>query len=229
MTLKCIVVEDEAIARKGLVEYIRQVDVLDLQGVFKNAIEANTYVQENDLDLIFLDIEMPQIDGLQFLRILKKNVHVIFTTAYSKFALQSFEFDVIDYLLKPISFERFLQAVNKSMRLIDPEGRGASPQRHLFVKDGTEIKRVEIANILYVEAQQNYVKIHTEGGTLMTLMTLKDFASQLYEENFVQTHRSYIVNVDKVTNISGDHVYFSAVEIPISKRMRAEFYKKIKK
>lgn len=228
MKIKCIVIDDEHLARVALVDYIDQVDALELAGVFKNAIQANDFLQQNEVDLLFLDIEMPQLNGLQFLRILNKKMHVIFTTAYSKFALDSFEFDVIDYLLKPISFDRFLQAVNKSLRFIS-KSEAPEQDQYLFLKEGQVIKKVVLSEIIFVETMQNYVRINTEHGTIMVLMPLKELLGLLPEAGFAQTHRSFVVNMNKISSVEEDTVWLSDKSLPISKRMKAAFLKRLKK
>lgn len=228
MKISCIVIDDEFIARRALADYVNKVELLELKGVFKNAMQAGEYLEENEVDLLFLDIEMPQVSGLQFLRKLDRPIYVIFTTAYSKFALDSFEFNVIDYLLKPISFDRFLQAVNKCIPIFDKSST-SEETAFLFLKEGTQLKKVIIADICYVEAMQNYVRIHTEKGSMMVLMTLKELINQLPTTNFLQSHRSFLVNRDKINRIEEHTIYINSNALPISKRLRAEFLKRVKK
>lgn len=227
MKIRCVVIDDEAIARRAIADYVRRIDALELCGVFKSAIEANDFLQKNEVDLLFLDIQMPQLTGIQFLRIFNKDIGVIFTTAYSKYAIESFDFNVIDYLLKPISFDRFLQAVNKAIRYFG-ESNSEKKEDFLFLKEGSTLRKVVISDIEYVEAMQNYIRITLGSESIMALMTLKDFASQLPDDNFVQTHRSFIVNLLKVNRVEDDAVWFGEKSVPISKRNKADFMKKLK-
>jgi len=227
MKIRCIVIDDEAIARRAIADYVRRIDALELCGVFKNAIEANDYLQKNEVDLLFLDIQMPQLTGIQFLRIFNKDIGVIFTTAYSKYAIESFDFNVVDYLLKPISFDRFLQSVNKAVRYFGSSNTDKG-EDFIFLKEGTSLRKVVISEIEYVEAMQNYIRISLGEESVMALMTLKDFSSQLPEDNFVQTHRSFIVNLLKVNRVEDDSVWFGEKSVPISKRNKADFLKKLK-
>ena len=227
MKIRCIVIDDEAIARRAIADYVRRIDALELCGVFKNAIDANDYLQKNEVDLLFLDIQMPKLTGIQFLRIFNKDIGVIFTTAYSKYAIESFDFNVIDYLLKPISFDRFLQSVNKAVRYFGTNNSEKN-EDFIFLKEGTSLRKVVISDIEYVEAMQNYIRVSLGAESVMALMTLKDFASQLPDDNFVQTHRSFIVNLLKVNKIESDTIWFGERAVPISKRNKAEFMKKLK-
>lgn len=227
MKIRCIVIDDEAIARRAIADYVRRIDALELCGIFKNAIEANDYLQKNKVDLLFLDIQMPQLTGIQFLRIFNKDIGVVFTTAYSKYAIESFDFNVIDYLLKPISFDRFLQSVNKAVRYFGNNNSEKS-EDFIFLKEGTSLRKVVLSEIEYVEAMQNYIRISLGRESVMALMTLKDFSSQLPDDNFVQTHRSFIVNLLKINKIESDTVWFGEKAVPISKRNKAEFMKKLK-
>lgn len=224
--IRCVVIDDEAIARTAIAGYVRKVDALELCGVFKNALEANDYLQKNQVDLLFLDIEMPKLTGIQFLRIFNKDVGVVFTTAYAKFALESFDFNVVDYLLKPISFDRFLQAVNKAVRWYG-KSENKAEEEFLFLKEGTNLRKVIIDQIEYVETMQNYIRISTGDTALTVLMTLKDFSAQLPESEFIQTHRSYLVKLDKIESVEDDGVYIGTKKIPISKRSRAEVLRRI--
>ncbi len=227
MKIRCVVIDDEAIARRAIADYVRRIDALELCGIFKNAIEANDFLQKNEVDLLFLDIQMPQLTGIQFLRIFNKDIGVIFTTAYSKYAIESFDFNVIDYLLKPISFDRFLQAVNKAIRYFG-ESNLEKKEDFLFLKEGSTLRKVVISDIEYVEAMQNYIRITLGSESVMALMTLKDFSSQLPDDSFVQTHRSFIVNLLKVNRVEDDAIWFGEKSVPISKRNKADFMKKLK-
>jgi len=232
MSINCIVVDDEAIARKGIERYIKELDFLDLKGVCKNAMQANTLLKEYDIDLIFLDIEMPMISGIDFLKSLKNAPKVIFTTAYSEHAIDSFEFDVIDYLIKPISFEKFLQAANKAYRLIiqenkveDTPNQPEPTEDYIFVKVDKQLIKVSFSEILYIQGMQNYVTIYTKTDKLLTLVPLKKIHEMLPGNYFVQTHKSYIVSVKQVEAIMGNMIMIEKHSIPISRNFKDEVMK----
>lgn len=227
MKIKCLIVDDEALARKGLSEYAKSIDFLEVKGLCKNAVQANMLLKSTQIDLIFLDIEMPLISGMEFLKALSNPPKIIFTTAYSEYALESFEFDVIDYLVKPISFERFLQAVNKAYRLFEestPTGPpAASPdEEYIFVKVDKELVKIELADILFIQGMQNYVNIHTTEEKIMVLVPLKNALSMLPASRFYQVHKSYIAALDKVQAVSGNQLIIDEHKIPISRNLRDE-------
>lgn len=219
--ISCIVVDDESIARNAIVNYVNKVDQLELKGSFKNALETKNFLKGENIDLIFLDINMPYITGIEFLRILPNQPHVIFTTAYSEHALESFEFNVIDYLLKPISFQRFMQSITKTIRVMT--NIIAEERPTLMLKDGSNMLRINIDEILYVEAMQNYIRIFTEIKNHTILMTLKELKSKLSEIDFYQTHRSYIVQLSKIERVEGDLLIIGKYSVPVSKRTKSSF------
>ena len=229
MKIKCIIVDDEAIARKGLEKYIRQIDFLELKGICKNAIQANALVNEKKIDLLFLDIEMPMISGLDFLKSLKDAPKVIFTTAYSEYALDSFEFDVVDYLVKPVSFERFLQAANKAHRLISEktpvEEKGPAPKKEdgfIFIKTDKQLVKIIFKDILFVESMQNYIRIFMGSESHLTLVPLKRIIELLPADDFLQVHKSFLVSKNKVEAIVGNQLIISEHKIPIGRSVREE-------
>jgi len=224
--IKCVVIEDEAIARNAICAYVKKIDELHLVGTFKNGMEAKRYLEKNEVALIFLDINMPHLNGLELLRIFKKHPPVIFTTAYPEHALDSFEFNVVDYLLKPIPFERFLQAVNKALRFI--ENTSTPEEKYLILKEGTRVIKIKIADIDFIEAMQNYIRIHTPNQKITVLMTMKEMMTQLPENDFFQTHRSYIVQLQKITQFDGDEISIGKHTIPISKRTKTKFLDEFK-
>lgn len=219
--LKCIVVDDEKIGREALVGYISKVSELRLVETFSNGLLAKDWLQKNEVDIVFLDIQMPLLTGLEMLRLVKNNPAVIFTTAYPEYALDGYEFNVIDYLLKPISLERFLQSVNKAIRL--HQNNQSKKTEHLILKEGTDIVKIDIASIEYIEAQQNYSHIITGSRKYLILITLKELMKLLPTDLFYQVHRSYIVNLDKVSEIAGDTAVINGIPIPISKRIKGTF------
>ncbi|MBO3698534.1 response regulator transcription factor [Roseivirga sp. E12] len=226
MKLDCIIIDDEPLARDGLRDYVKKVSLLQLVGEFKNAIEAKAFIEEHPVDLMFLDINMPKINGLNFVRSLEEPPKVIFTTAYREFATESYDLDGIDYLLKPISFERFFKAVNKVLELLQPNIEEGT-RDHFFVKvDGT-IKRVLNSEVLYIEGMKDYIKIYlANGSTLITLLSLKQMELAL-PEGFIRVHRSFIVSLRKVGEISGNVLKIAGSDVPMAPNLRAEVMQKV--
>lgn len=221
--IRCIVVDDEPLARRGLEGYIEKIAFLEWEGSFKNALKANEFLMDNEVDLIFLDIEMPEISGIHFLKTHKNLPSVIFTTAYSEYALESYDFDVVDYLVKPISFERFLQAANKASYVRSKrEPNQDELDSFIFVKTDQGLERVMLNEILFVQSMQNYITIFTEHKKLLTLVPLKSFMELLSSNHFVQVHKSYVVSKSKVEGIKGNQIIMGVHKIPISERMRKE-------
>ena len=225
--LKCVVIDDEAIARRALSAYIQKVEELALAQTFKNGLEAKAYLTDHSVDLLFLDINMPFLNGLELLRVVPNHPPVIFTTAYPEHALESFEFNVVDYLVKPITLERFLQAVNKALRRVEQVSK--PEDKFLILKEGAKLVKVSIEAIHFIEAMQNYIRVHTEARNYTILMTMKAVMAQLPEADFFQTHRSYIVQLDKVEQVKGDQLLIGAERIPVSKRSKAEFMERFKR
>lgn len=224
MKLNCLVIDDEPLARDGLEKYISQIDFLDLKAKCKSAIQANELIQKEKIDLIFLDIEMPQLTGLEFLKSLQNPPMVVFTTAYPKYAVEGYQFDVIDYLLKPIAFERFLQAVNKALRLQNRASSSSSnvegESKFIFVKTDTQLVKVRLEDILYVEGMQNYIVFHTSKEQIITLVPLKNIFEMLSDEKYLQVHKSFVVAKSKVEAIVGNQIVIGDHKIPISVRLR---------
>lgn len=214
--LNCLIVDDEPIAREGINSYCKEVSFLNVVALCKNVLQANHYLESNEIDLIFLDINMPIKSGVDWLKDLKKSPSIIMTTAYKEYALQCFGYNVLDYLVKPISFKRFLQAVNK----VNSYYTYTNEKNILFLKSEGQLKKVDAMDILFVEAMQNYIKVVTTKGILITHMPLKSFKDQLPENNFVQTHKSYIVSKFKVDKIVENDVIIGEYKIPISVRLK---------
>lgn len=229
MKLNCIIVDDEALARKGLAKYVADIDFLELRGICKNALEANNILNQEKIDLFFLDIEMPILNGIDFLKTLHKAPKVIFTTAYSEYAIDSFEFDVLDYLLKPISFERFLQSANKAYRLIANtkvstviEVSNTAEDDFIFIKTDKQLVKVMHKDILFVESMQNYVRVFTENDCYITLVPLKKVLEVLPKNQFIQVHKSYVIAKNKVEAIVGNQIIIKENQIPISRNLKEE-------
>lgn len=225
MKLKTIIVEDEPLAREGLKSYIREIDFLDLVGTCENALEANDVISSKNPHLMFLDIQMPKITGLDFLKSLKKPPLVIFTTAYPNYALQGFELDVIDYLVKPYPFDRFLKAVNKAREIHHLKNQKPIEENnkdHIFLKVDNVLRRINFEDIIYIEGMENYVAIHTIEGRFITLMTMKSMEESLPSNEFLRVHKTYMISKPKVKGIVGNEIDMGVKKIPFSRSRRNE-------
>ena len=229
MNIRCIVTDDEPMARKGLQGYIEKIDFLELVAVCENAIELNSVLKQQPVDLLFLDIEMPYMTGIELLKNLSSAPKVIFTTAYDKYALQGFELEVLDYLLKPVSFERFLKAANKAYDYFKLMEAGEQRIDHLFVKADNKLEKVRFDDILFVEALENYIGIYTSGKKIITHSTLKAFQEKLPQQRFLQPHKSYLVAIDKINSIEGNVLHIQQYQVPISKYQKEEVLERIVK
>lgn len=213
--LSCVIVDDEQPALNILIKYVEKTPFLELKMATTNALEAQSYIQLNSIDLVFLDIQMPDLDGISFLTSLSFPPKVIFTTAYDQYALKGYELEVVDYLLKPISFERFLNASNKVLRLINHSEEKGIPDA-VWIKADYQQKKVLLNDILFVEGLKDYVKIHTYSGKITTKLNLKNFHLKLPESQFIRVHRSFIVNISKITSVQKARLYIEEREIPVS-------------
>lgn len=209
-TIKCIVIDDEELARTLLKSYIDKVDFLELIADFENPIDAMQVLKETAIDLVFLDIQMPELKGTDFAKMIDSKTKVIFTTAYSEYALEGFELNALDYLLKPIAFERFLQAINKYKQeetVIDDS---------ITVKSGYDLHKLKYDDILYVESDSEYVNFYIADKKIMSYQTLKSLEKTLPTSTFMRVHRSYIVNKQKVSALKGRDLLIADVKIPVS-------------
>ena len=237
--IKCLVIDDEPIAIEILTKYIGRISFLDLTGVFRDSVEALEFMQAHRVDLVFLDINMPDLNGIQFLNALDHRPMVIFTTAHAEYALESYEYEAIDYLLKPIEFERFLKAVNRALSkfqsfpeseskiLEESPSKAEKSSKTIFIKDGKTIHRVNVKDILYVEGTKNYVTVITTKKEIMTLITMKEMLSRLPENTFFRIHKSYIINFHHVEEIEREQVKIKGKLIPIGNVYREDFFKAI--
>jgi len=217
MKLKCLIIDDEPIARKLLQEYIEETDFLELVGLAEHPLKAAGLIKSTTVDLIFLDINMPKMTGLEFLRSAPDLPMVILTTAYGQYALDGFELAVVDYLVKPFSLERFLKAGMKAFELKQLKaGKVTAPNPaadHFFVKCEGKIEKVVYDELLYVEAMANYVVLHTTNNKLVVYLTIKGILEQLPASIFVQVHKSYIVNIEKINTIEGNMLHLGSAKI----------------
>jgi DNA-binding LytR/AlgR family response regulator len=215
--IKCIIVEDETLAQDVLKSHLQNYGGWELVGVCRNAPEALEALQTQEVDVMFLDIRLPGMSGLNFLRTLTDPPLVVLTTAYAEYAVESYEFSVIDYLLKPISFERFSRAVSKIVdgRLFSSAGHDKLPGDHIFVKSNSKFFKVNFSEILYIEGMKDYLKIHTPEYTLVTHQTMNELEKTLPSRQFIRVHKSYIVAIGHIRTIYGNSVELGKVTIPI--------------
>ena len=239
MTHTCIIVEDEPLARSLLENYIQKVPYLNLIQSFSDPLKALEFLRDNSVDILFSDIQMPEITGITLLKILQKKPLIILTTAYSEYAIEGYELNVLDYLLKPITFERFLKSVEKaSARLNANNGANIeknvldndsvnsiadSIQPYIFVKDGTKLVKIKLSEIMYIEGLKDYVSIYTPTQKVVSLQTLKALELQLPEKQFIRIHNSYIVSLEWIEIIQREKVLIGKVYLPISDTYRKAF------
>ena len=241
--LRCIVVDDEPLALDIIEDYVSKVPFLELVKRTENAIEALQLVQAGGIDLVFLDIQMPELTGIQFLKIANAKAHYILTTAYSQYALESYDLNVSDYLLKPIAFDRFYKAVEKVNNLMKTTEPVAAPQpvvtsspfsaaNHavqdfIFVKTEHKIQKIELDDILYIEGLKDYISIYTKAERVITLQNMKKMEETLPGGQFIRVHKSYIISLDKIESIERSRISICGKIIPIGDTYRDEFFKHI--
>lgn len=227
--MKCIIVDDDPLQRQLLESYIEEVDELTLVGSYESATKALKPIQRGETDLIFLDVEMPNMSGLDLLSTLANAPQVILVTAHEKYALDAFEFDVNDFLKKPIEFTRFLKAVNKVAEKAKHVGDGNRKQEDydMFVKDGTQLVKIPTQSILFINALSDYVKIVTKDKEYAILYTMKNISEKLSPFRFMRVHRSYIVRLDRIDRIADHIIEIGKHSIPISKSYREELYERL--
>ena len=225
--IRCLVVDDEPPARDVLRRYIGEIPLLHLAGECANAVEALALLQRQPIDLLFLDISMPQLKGTELLKILQHPPRVIFTTAHAEYALEGYELDALDYLLKPIQFDRFLKAVNKAYTVAVPAAAFAYTQKEALKKEAFVYFRVErkmlkvmLDDILYAESMKDYIKVFTRQGTIVTKQSISSLEAMLPEDGFVRTHRSFIVSLSKIRSFTSELIEVDRAEIPIGKLFR---------
>jgi len=242
MKMNCIAVDDEILALKKIKRYADKIDYLNLLGTFDNALSTFSFLRENEVHLIFLDIQMDEFSGIQLLETLKDPPYVILTTAFDEYALKAYELDVIDYLLKPIPFERFVKAVEKvyarflkdvahQRQQISAEIQGpvVEKQEYTFIKSGNKTVKVYFNKILYIEGMRDYLKIHTEDSKIMTLLNFKTIQELLDPQKFIRVHKSYIIAVDKIDYIENNAIKIRDKLIPVSNTYKVAFYNVLNK
>ena len=233
MKINCIVIDDEPLARQGIKEYIGEVDFLNFVGEFESPLKATSLLSTTGVQLIFLDIQMPKITGLDFFKTLKNPPPVIFTTAYPQFALDGFDLNALDYLVKPISLERFLKAAHKAKEFYDLRVRNQNESNkedytdHVFIKVDGKLVKILLENILFVEALQNYVAVHTKDKKYVSYLTLQSIAEFLPADTFIKTHKSFIVAINKVDSIDGNNLQIANHLVPVSRSQKEEVMDKL--
>jgi DNA-binding LytR/AlgR family response regulator len=228
MNLRCLIIDDEPIARKGMQEFIQEVPFLVVAGQCENATRAAVFLAANKIDLIFLDIQMPRISGIEFLKSLSNPPMAILTTANPDYALEGFALDVIDYLVKPVSLERFVKAANKARDLFELRQRPAGEEAsYFFVKSNGNLEKVLFSELLYAEAYQNYCILHLPGRKLITYLTFTALEKQLSVSHFIRVHKSFIVSIPKIDRVDSHSLQIGNVEIPISRSLKEEVKKRI--
>lgn len=240
MILKCIAVDDEPLALDIIADYVAKVPFLELVKRTENAIEAMQLVQEGNIDLVFLDIQMPELTGIQFLKIAGNKASYILTTAYSQYALESYDLNVSDYLLKPIAFDRFYKAVEKVRNQLQKQETvvaavsepvagpvNAPIQDFIFVKTEHKIQKIELDDILYIEGLKDYISIFTKNERVITLQNMKKMEETLPKGDFIRVHKSYIIAVDKIESIERSRIAIAGKTIPVGDTYRDAFFKLI--
>lgn len=230
MKIKCVAVDDEPLALKQIANYIERTSSLELVGTANSAVQTYEILEKYEVDLLFIDINMPLLNGLDFVKSLAQKPGIIFTTAYSEYAVEGFKVDAIDYLLKPIGYDSFMAAVAKArqrLKLHDTEDSLEQKLGHLFIKSEYKIIRLNIDDIKYIEGQREYVRIYPlNQKPIMTLLSFKKLLEKLPEDKFMRVHRSYIVNLSKITIIERNRIIFDEdVRIPISEQYKEAFQK----
>jgi DNA-binding LytR/AlgR family response regulator len=237
--IRCLVVDDEPLALHILEDYISKVPFLELVKATTNPIEALTLVQEGNIDLVFLDVQMPELTGIQFLKIANGKTKVILTTAYSQYALEGYELDVVDYLLKPIAFDRFFKSAQKAQGVIQPNVKQivvepiqqVQQQQQdflsdfIFVKSEYKIQKVYLHQILFIEGLKDYISIFTSAERIITLQNMKKMEDTLPEKHFVRVHKSYIVALNKIDSIERSRIFIGDKIIPVGDTYRDNFFK----
>lgn len=228
MILKCAIVDDEPLALELLKSYVKKTPVLELNGAYSSAIEAMKMLPDNPVDLLFLDIQMPELNGLEFSHMVPEDTRIVFTTAFSQYALDGYKVNALDYLLKPISYTDFLQSVNKAVQWFDRK-RGTDNEPtdkpdFIYVKSDYKLIQISLKDILYIEGLKDYVKIHLEGESrpILSLTSLKALEEKLPTDRFIRVHRSYIVQKQKIKVIDKARIVFGKEYIPVSESYKQE-------
>lgn len=233
--INCVIIDDEPLAREGIANYVQEIDFLHLVKVCENPVELIKLLDQHRIDLIFLDIQMPKINGIDFLKMMQDPPMVIITTAFPSYALEGFQLNVLDYLLKPITFDRFFKSANKAKDYYQLINRANSPDLaktdnindYFFIKCGSKYEKIHFDDILYVEGMQNYITIYTSRGKYITLLYLKNLEQNLNSKLFIRVHKSYIVSIHKIDSIQGNEIFIQSHRIPISRNYRDQVIQQV--
>lgn len=233
-SVKCIIVDDEPLAIEIMESYVQKVDQLELKGSFRNAITAFSFLQSNPVDVIFLDIQMPKLTGIDFLKTLKNPPKVIFTTAYRDYALEGFELEIVDYLLKPIPFDRFLKAVSRVIQqpvqpIVKNAASNESTEQPLFFKVDKKMVKVKMSDILYIESIKDYVKVKTHDKEIITQQKIGYLEESLPKHIFLRTHRSFIAAINKIESYSASEIEIGKIQLPIGRNYKNEVLRVLSK
>lgn len=232
MKIKCLVVDDEPLAIRLIEKHIEQIDSFEVVATCNSAMKAFEILNSQEIDLLFLDIKMPTMTGMDFLKSLKNPPRTILTTAYRNYALESYELDVVDYLLKPITFDRFFKAAERYLRLVQstttvPKHKNLSPEKKdqsITVKSGNKHYKITLNSILFIESLKDYIKIHTDSNRILSKYKISDIELALDSNRFLRIHRSFIVNMDKITAFTANDVEIGEIEIPIGVSYKAQVF-----
>ena len=235
--MNCIIIEDEIPAQEILISYIKKIPELEMKGVFNSALKANKILKEEQVDILFLDINLPNISGINYLKTLQNPPFVVMTTAYSDYAAESFEFEtIVDYLIKPFSFERFLKAINKienkqslPSQLVNLEAIEVTKNEDaVFINVDKTLHKIDLVKIIYVQSDRNYVTVVTENISLSFIDSLKKWNEYLTDDRFLQTHKSFIINLNYIEKVTGNLVYINKQKIPVGRTFKDALFEKIK-
>ncbi|PSL46514.1 LytTR family two component transcriptional regulator [Chitinophaga niastensis] len=231
MKIRCLLVDDEPLAIKLLQKHLEQLDFFEIVGTCNNAIKALEILNTQDIDLLFLDIRMPKISGLALLKTMHKPPRTILTTAYREYALDGFELDVVDYLLKPVTFDRFFKAIERYLRISNqaaPNLLSSSEPQFIYIKSGYKYFKIDLQDIIYAESLKDYIKVHTKEKVITAKYKIGDLDKELTSKGFLRIHRSFIVNLKHITAFTASDIEMGSLELPIGDSYKAYVYKTIK-
>ena len=231
--IHCIIVDDEAVARDIIAMHLAKIDRINIIAQCSNALDAFNTISQNDIDLVFLDINMPDISGIAFAKSINKNIKVVFTTAYRDYAVEGFDLQAVDYVMKPISFERLLQAVNRYFEttnriILEPKAIELAPD-FIFVRADRQMKKIDFEHIVYIESYSDYIKIHGVGKTIVTRETISSIEAKLPKTQFLRIHRSYIVAIKHITAFTNEHLTIANTTLTISRSYKTNVLKVLEK
>jgi DNA-binding LytR/AlgR family response regulator len=224
--VNCIIIEDQSPAQRILKSYIKDVPDLHLQATFSSALEAMNYLKSHQVDLIFLDIHLPKLSGIEFIKSLQSPPQIILTTAFSDYAMEGYDLNVVDYLLKPFSFQRFFQAVGKAKERLSGIVAAPSLEEDLFIKSGYDFVKVKIKDIRFIKSDSDYTEIHTATGKCISTEPLKYWVARFENLPFVQVHKSYVIHLTHIVKVSGNTIHFDhGAQVPIGRAYKEDFLK----